>query len=387
MTKNKVLRIGLIGCGFMGRTHSNGYNRVKNFFPELAHQPLLKAVCSRSTDKVRAFAEQWGYESSETDWKALIARDDIDAIDICTPNDSHAEIAIAVAAKGKMILCEKPLSRTLAEGQKMVDAIEKAGVKNTVWYNYRRVPAVTLAKQIIDSGKLGKIFHYRANFLQDWTISPDLPQGGEGLWRLDLEAAGSGVTGDLLAHCIDTAMWLNGGITDVSAVTETFIKERVHQASGKVQKVGIDDACIFHCHFENGSLGLFESTRYARGHKALYTFEINGEHASIRWDLHDLNYLEYFDHSDDSIVRGWRKIHVTDGDQPYMKRWWVPGLSIGYEHTFVHQAADFLKSLETGDPCHPTFKDALETQKVCEAVIESANSRSWKNTNVKGKIN
>jgi len=387
MAKNKVLRIGLIGCGFMGRTHSNGYNRIKNFFPELVYQPLLKAVCSRTADKVRAFAEQWGYESAETDWKTLIARDDIDAVDICTPNDSHAEIAIAAAAKGKMILCEKPLSRTLEEGQKMVDAVEKAGVQNTIWYNYRRIPAVTLAKQIIDSGKLGKIFHYRANFLQDWTISPELPQGGEGLWRLDVDAAGSGVTGDLLAHCIDTAMWLNGGIKDVSAVTETFIKERVHQASGKVQKVGIDDACIFHCHFENGSLGLFESTRYARGHKALYTFEINGEHASIRWDLHDLNRLEYFDHRDESIVRGWRSILVTDGDQPYMKRWWVPGLSIGYEHSFVHQAADFLKSLETGDPCHPTFKDALETQKVCAAVIESANTRSWQDTKVKGKIN
>ena len=386
MAKNKVLRIGLIGCGFMGRTHSNAYNRVKNFFPELAYQPLLKAVCSRNADKVRAFAEQWGYESTETDWKALIARDDIDAIDICSPNDSHAEIAIAAAAKGKMILCEKPLSRTLAEGQKMVAAIEKAGVPSTVWYNYRRLPAVTLAKQIIDAGKLGKIFHYRANFLQDWTISPELPQGGEGLWRLDVDAAGSGVTGDLLAHCIDTAMWLNGGITDVSAVTETFIKERVHQASGKVQKVGIDDACIFHCHFENGSLGLFESTRYARGHKALYTFEINGEHASIRWDLHDLNRLEYFDHRDDSIVRGWRSILVTDDDQPYMKRWWVPGLIIGYEHSFVHQAADFLKSLELGEACHPTFKDALETQKVCAAVIESATTRSWKDTNVSGEI-
>lgn len=370
----------------MGRTHSNGYNRLTNFFPELEHKPILKAVCSRNPEKVKAFAEQWGYESSETDWKALVAREDIDAIDICTPNDTHAEIAIAAAAKGKMILCEKPLSRTLAEGQKMVDAIEKAGVRNTVWYNYRRIPAVTLAKQIIDSGKLGKIFHYRANFLQDWTISPELPQGGEGLWRLDVDAAGSGVTGDLLAHCIDTAMWLNGGIRDVSAVTETFIKERVHQASGRVQKVGIDDACIFHCHFENGSLGLFESTRYARGHKALYTFEINGEHASIRWDLHDLNRLEYFDHRDESIVRGWRSILVTDGDQPYMKRWWVPGLSIGYEHSFVHQAADFFKSLESDEACHPTFKDALETQKVCEAVIESANSRSWKDTGVKGKI-
>ena len=386
MAAKKILRIGLIGCGFMARTHSNAYNRITNFFPDLGYEPKLQAVCSRNADKVRSFAEQWGYESFETDWKKLIARDDIDAIDICSPNDTHAEIAIAAAAKGKMILCEKPLSRTLAEGQKMVDAIEKAGVANTVWYNYRRVPAVSLAKEIIDTGKLGKIFHYRANFLQDWTISPELPQGGEGLWRLDVAAAGSGVTGDLLAHCIDTAMWLNGGITDVSALTETFIKERVHQASGKVEKVGIDDACIFHCHFQNGSLGLFESTRYARGHKALYTLEINGEHASIRWDLHDMNRLEYFDHRDESIVRGWRSVLVTDGDQPYMKRWWVPGLIIGYEHSFIHQAADFLKSLETGGVCHPTFRDALETQKVCEAVIESGASRSWKNTNVTGEM-
>lgn len=385
MTK-KSLRIGLIGCGFMGRTHSNGYNRIKNFFPELNYEPQLVAVCSRSEDKVKAFADQWGYQSYETDWRKLIERDDIDAVDICTPNDTHAEIAIAAAAKGKMILCEKPLARTVEEGQKMVDAIEKAGVANTVWYNYRRIPAVTLAKQIIESGKLGKIFHYRANFLQDWTISPDLPQGGTGTWRLDVEAAGSGVTGDLLAHCIDTAMWLNGAIKDVSAVTETFIKERVHTGTGKKQKVGIDDACIFHCHFENGSLGLFESTRYARGHKALYTLEINGEHASIRWDLHDMNRLEYFDHRDDSIVRGWRSILVTDGDQPYMDRWWVPGLIIGYEHTFIHQAADFLKSLESGEPCHPTFRDALETQKVCEAVIESGRTRSWKDTGVKGEV-
>jgi predicted dehydrogenase len=378
MTNKTELRIGLIGCGFMGRTHTNGYKRVSDFFPELTYRPVLKAVCSRNKDKVQAFADQWGYESVETDWKVLIARDDIDAIDICAPNNMHAEIAIAAAAAGKMILCEKPLARTLDEAVLMVNAIEKAGVKNTVWYNYRRVPAVTLAKQIIDSGKLGKIFHYRANFLQDWTINADLPQGGEALWRLDIDAAGSGVTGDLLAHCIDTAIWLNGGIKDVSAMTETFIKERMHQLTGKVEKVEIDDACLFHCHFNNGSLGLFESTRYARGHKALYTFEINGEHASIRWDLHDLNRLEYFDHADDSIVRGWRSIHVTDGDQPYMNKWWVPGLSIGYEHTFVHQVADFLKSLETGEPCSPTFQEALETQKVCQAVIESAASRSWK---------
>ncbi len=382
MKQKKEIRIGLIGTGFMGRTHSNGYNRVANFFPDLAFTPVLKAVCSRNEEKVQAFAEQWGYESFETDWKTLIARNDIDAIDICTPNDTHAEIALAAAAAGKMILCEKPLSRNLAEGEKMVEAIELAGVNSTVWYNYRRIPAVSLAKQLIDSGKLGKIYHYRANFLQDWTMSADLPQGGEGLWRMDIDSAGSGVTGDLLAHCIDTAMWLNGAIKDVSAVTETFIKERMHQLTGKVQPVGIDDACIFHCHFENGSLGLFESTRYARGHKALYTFEINGADASIRWDLHDLNRLEYFDHRDESIIRGWRSIHVTDGDQPYMDKWWVPGLGIGYEHSFVHQVADFLKSLETGENCSPTFKEALQTQKVCEAVIESSNSRCWKDTNV-----
>ena len=383
MNQPKELRMGLIGTGLMARTHTNGYKRLGDFFPELTHRPVLKTVCSRTPDKVQAFADQWGYESVETDWKAVVARDDIDAIDICTPNDAHADIAIAAAEAGKMVLCEKPLARTVAESQPMVDAVEKAGVANTVWYNYRRAPAVTLAKQLVDSGKLGKIFHYRANFLQDWTISPDVPQGGESTWRLDLDAAGSGVTGDLLAHCIDTAMWLNGGIKDVSAVTETFIKERMHQETGEMQKVEADDACIFHCHFDNGSLGLFESTRYARGHKALYTLEINGEHASIRWDLHDLHRLEYFDHRDDSVVRGWRNIHVSDSDQPYMDHWWVPGLNIGYEHSFVHQVADFLKSLETGEPCAPTFQDALQTQRVCEAVIDSANSRSWKDTGVR----
>ena len=376
----KELRIGLIGCGFMGRTHTNAYKRVNDFFPELEYKPVLKAVCSRNENKVKAFADQWGYQTTETDWMNLILRDDIDAVDICVPNNLHSTIAIAAAKAGKMILCEKPLANTLSDAEEMVTAIENAGVKNTVWYNYRRIPAVTLAKQIIDTGKLGRIFHYRANFLQDWTINPELPQGGEALWRLDAEAAGSGVTGDLLAHCIDTAMWLNGSIEDVSAVTETFIKERMHQATGALQKVTIDDACIFHCHFKNGSLGLFESTRYARGHKALYTFEINGENASIRWDLHDLNKLEFFDHADDSIVRGWRTIHVTDGDQPYMDKWWVPGLSIGYEHSFVHQIADFLKCLQSGESCHPTFRDAFETQKVCEAVLHSAATKSWQNT-------
>ena len=379
MENQKPINIGLVGYGFMGRTHTNGYKRVNDFFPELSHRPVLKAVCGRNKDRVTAFADQWQYETTETDWRELIRRDDIDAIDICTPNNAHAEIAVAAAEAGKIILCEKPLALNPAEGEQMVEAVEKAGVLNTVWYNYRRVPAVTLAKQLIDDGRLGRIFHDRANFLQDWTIAEDLPQGGEALWRLDVNAAGSGVTGDLLAHCIDTAIWLNGSVTDVTAMTETFVKERLHNLTGKVEPVGIDDACAFLCHFQNGSLGLFESTRYARGHKALYTFEINGEHASIRWDLHDLHRLEYFDHRDDSVVRGWRSVHVTDGDMPYMDKWWVPGLQIGYEHTFVHQVADFLQSLESGERCSPTFREAQETQWVCDAVLESARTRQWIN--------
>src|SRR5687768_3331592 len=373
---SKPLNLGMIGYGFMGRAHSNAYRKVANFF-DLEYQPVLKAVCARDEAKAKAFAQQWGYESIETDWKKLLARKDIDAVDICTPNNLHKEIAIAAAQAGKAILCEKPLAMNAAEGEEMCRAVEKAGVANIVWYNYRRVPAVSFAKQIIDSGKLGKIFHYRAIFLQDWTISADLPQGGQALWRLDVAAAGSGVTGDLLAHCIDTAIWLNGRIDNVSAMTETFIKERKHNLTGKVEKVGIDDACAFLCRFENGSLGLFESTRYARGHKALYTLEINGEKASIKWDLHDLHRLQYFDHRDEGNLRGWRSIHVTDGDHPYMGKWWVPGLAVGYDTSFVHQVADFLTGLASGQPAGPTFRDALETQKICDAVLASAKSGAW----------
>jgi len=372
----KTLNIGLIGYGFMGRAHSNAFRKVSNFF-DLEYQPVLKAICGREEAKVKAFAGKWGYESHETDWRKLLAREDIDLVDIACPNNMHKEIAIAAAKAGKMILCEKPLAMDGPEGLKMVEAVEKAGVPNMVWYNYRRIPAVTLAKQLIDEGRLGRIFHYRAKFLQDWTISKDLPQGGAGLWRLDVKVAGSGVTGDLLAHCIDTAVWLNGRIDRVNAMTETFVKRRKHNLTGKVQKVGIDDACAFLARFGNGSLATFESTRYARGHKALYTFEINGEHASIFWDLHDLHRLQYFDHRDEGRVRGWRSIHVSDGDHPYMAKWWVPGLQIGYEHSFVHQVADFLEGVAKGKPASPTFRDALETQYVCDAVLKSAKTSRW----------
>ncbi len=374
----KTLNVGMIGYGFMGRAHSNAFRRVNNFFP-LDHKVVLKAACGRDGAKTQAFADTWGYESVETDWKRLIERADIDVIDIAAPNNVHAEIALAAAKAGKMILCEKPLAMNSPEALKMVKAVEKAKVPNMVWYNYRRIPAVTFAKQMIDEGKLGRVFHYRAKFLQDWTISADVPQGGPGTWRLDVAIAGSGVTGDLLAHCIDTALWLNGGIQSVTATTETFVKQRKHASTGKMTKVGIDDASLFLARFRNGSLATFEATRYARGHKALYTFEINGEHGSIFWDLHDLHRLQWFDHRDSGTLRGWRSIHVTDGDHPYMGKWWVPGLQIGYEHSFVHQVADFIEGIESGKPAAPTFRDGLATDYVTDAVLASARTGRWVN--------
>ncbi len=379
MAKNP-LNVGMVGYGFMGRTHSNAFSQVGHFF-DIPYKPVLKAVCARDAGKVKAFAEQWGYESIETDWRKLVERKDIDIIDIASPNDTHLEIAVAAAKAGKMVMCEKPLGRSAKESIQMVEAVEKAKVPNMVWYNYRRVPAVMLAKQLIDEGKLGKIFHYRAKFLQDWTISKDLPQGGQGLWRLDVGVAGSGVTGDLLAHCIDTAMWLNGGIAKVSGMTETFIKERHHNITGKTEPVGIDDASLFLARFANGSLASFEATRYARGHKALYTFEINGENASIAWDLHDLHRLQYFDHRDEGKTRGWRNLHITDSDHPYMGKWWVPGLQIGYEHTFIHQVADFLEATGAGKAAAPTFREAMATDLVTDAVLKSARSGQWELAN------
>jgi len=372
----KQLNVGIIGYGFMGRTHSNAYRRLTNFF-DVPYKPVLKTICGLEEKEAKAFADKWGFESYVTDWRKVMDDKSIDVVDICVPNNYHAELAIAAAQAGKMIICEKPLARTGAEAEPMVKAVEKAGVPNMVSFNYRRIPAVMMAKQLIDSGRLGRIFHYRANFLQDWTISAKVPQGGMATWRLDVKAAGSGVTGDLLAHCIDTALWQNGPITSVCAMTETFVKERMNVDTGKVAPVGIDDACTFFCRFGNGSMGNFESTRYARGHKALYTFEINGEHASIAWDLHDLNRLSYFDHRDESLVRGWRSIHVTDGDMPYMSHWWVPGLSVGYEHSFVHQLAEFMENAAKGKPTAPTFRDALATQYVCDAVLASAKKGAW----------
>jgi predicted dehydrogenase len=384
----KELRVAMIGYGFMGRAHSNAYKRLTDFFP-VGHRPVLKVACARNAEKARAFADNWGYQRVETDWRKVVEAPDVDVVDICTPNDMHRDIAVAAAQAGKMILCEKPLARDVAEAEPMVKAVEQAKVANMVWFNYRRVPAITLARQLIDEGRIGRPFHYRSNFLQDWTISPDVPQGGAGLWRLDVQAAGSGVTGDLLAHNIDTAMWLNGPISRVTAKTETFVKQRMHSLSGKVEPVGIDDACLFLAEFANGSLGLFESTRYARGHKALKTLELNGADGSLAFNLEECEYLDFFEYQQveakrtaESHLRGWRRIHVTNSEHPYMNRYWVPGLVIGYEHTFLNALADFVTGIETGKPAQPDFRNALETQKVCDAVLRSARTNQWEATGV-----
>jgi predicted dehydrogenase len=373
----KPLNIGIIGYGFMGRAHSNAYRKVNQFF-ELGYLPVLKAACARNKDKLKAFANNWGWESTETDWRNIIERPDIDAIDICTPNNSHREIVLAAAHAGKMVLCEKPLAMNGAEAREMTEAVEKAGVANMVWFNYRRVPAIALAKQVVEEGRIGRPFHYRAQYLQDWTISPDLPLGGQTLWRLDADAAGAGVSGDLVSHSVDTAMWLNGPITEVCGMTEVFVKERPLQDDpGRTKAVTIDDACQFMCRFENGSLGLFESTRYARGRKNYNTFELNGENASVYFDLEDPHRLQFYDHGDPDHLTGWRSIHVTNFEHPYMKNWWVPGCTIGYEHTFINALADFLKGLETGEPARPNLRDALQTQLVLDAVLDSARMGRW----------
>jgi len=380
---SKKLNVAMLGYGFMGRAHSNALNKVNHFF-DLEFEPVLKVACARNEEKVKDFADRWGWEETETDWRKVIERDDIDCIDIGTPNDTHHDIALAAAEAGKMVLCEKPLAMNAQESEAMVAAIEKAGVPNMVWFNYRRVPAISLAKQLIDEGRIGRVFHYRALYLQDWTISPDLPQGGAGLWRLDAAVAGSGVTGDLLAHSIDTAIWLIGGVDSVSAMTETFIKEREHQVTGKKQEVTIDDACAFLAKFDNGALATFESTRYARGRKNFNTFEVNGAEGSLYFNLEDPHRLQFFDNKHEDHIHGFQSILVTDFEHPYMDRYWVPGTTIGYEHTFVNALADFLKSLEEGEaPVRPNFRDALETQYVCDAVLDSAKTGAW--TNAKGK--
>lgn len=381
----KPLRIAVLGCGFMGRTHSNAWSQVRHFFPgEL--QPVLQVCAARpeEKDKLEKFAKAWGYQAMELDWKKAIARDDVDVVDICLPNNMHHEVVLAAAKAGKIIVCEKPLAMNLQQAEEMVAAVEKAGVPNMVSFNYRRVPAISLAKQVVEEGRIGRPFHYWATYNQDYTISADVPQGGMAMWRLDAKVAGSGVTGDLLAHSIDTAEWINGPIARVTATTETFVKQRKHAETGKLEPVTIDDACLFLAEFQNGSLGTFVSTRYARGRKNYNTFELNGELGAVHFNLENPHLLDFFRYSDpktgakiEDHLTGWQSIHVTNFEHPYMKNYWVPGCTIGYEHTFINGFADFLASMEGGPKFQPDMRSAMRTQRVCDMVLESARQRQW----------
>ena len=372
---SRALNVGMVGYGFMGRAHSNAYLQVNHFF-DVAYRPVLKAVAGRTVDKAWEFARRWGWQRAVSDWRKLIEAPNIDLIDICSPNNTHHEIALAAAAAGKIVLCEKPLAMDLAQAREMTRAVEKPGKPNMVWFNYRRVPAISLAKQLIEEGKLGKIFHYRATYLQDWTISAKVPVGGAATWRLEKEVAGSGVAGDLLAHNIDAAIWVNGPLARVCAMSEIFIKDR-QRPDGAPARVEIEDACAFLARFVNGSNGTFEATRYSRGRKNKNSFEVNGESGSIYFDLEDMHQLQYFNHEEPAHVQGWRTILVTGTEHPYMANWWVPGCVVGYEHTFINALADFLRGLERGERVRPDFRDALETQAVVDAVLESARAEKW----------
>ena len=345
----KTLNIGLVGYGFMGRTHSNAFQQAPHFF-DLPYQPVLKTVCARNAGaRRRPSPRNWGYESVETDWRKLVERKDIDLIDIASPNDTHHEIAIA-AAQGRQDgdVREAAGAQRRRSARRWSKAVEAAGVAEHGLVQLPPRARGHAAKQLIDEGKLGRIFHYRAKFLQDWTISQTCRRAAKVCGGSTSNVAGSGVTGDLLAHCIDTALWLNGPINEVTAMTETFIKERKHNLTGKVEPVGIDDASAF---LAGSRTARWRRSRRPATRAATRRSTRSRSTASTRrviWDLHDLHRLQYFDHRDEGQLRGWRSIHITDGDHPYMKHWWVPGLQIGYEHTFIHQSADFLTAAAEG---------------------------------------
>lgn len=378
-----TINVGLVGYKFMGRAHSNAYRQVAHFFPDVALRPVMKALCGRDEDAVQQAAEQFGWEQVETDWRALAARDDIGLIDVSTPGESHAEIAIAAAEHGKHVFCEKPLANTLAEARQMRDAVARAGVVGMVNFNYRRVPAVQLARQLIDDGRIGQIYHWRAVYLQDWIMDPNFPL----VWRLNKEAAGAGALGDLGAHIVDLARMLVGEVAALTGLTTTFIKRRPVQAATtgglgaaagtEMGEVTVDDAALFLTRFENGAVGSFESTRFAKGRANYNSFEINGSKGSIVFDLHRMNELNVFFEDDPPEVRGFRNILVTDGAHKYIGAWWPAGHIIGWEHTFTHGVYDLLNGIAAGSAPAPTFEDGLRCQAILDAVERSAGSGGW----------
>ncbi|WP_090236765.1 Gfo/Idh/MocA family protein [Fictibacillus solisalsi] len=378
----KQVRVGLVGYKFMGKAHSHAYRDVSFYF-DTNPKPVLQAICGRNEKDVKEAAANMGWRSYETDWRKLIARDDIDLIDIVTPNNCHAEIAIAAAEAGKHVFCEKPLALTLEQSQRMLDAVNKNGVVHMINHNYRYAPAVQWAKKLIDSGRLGRIYHIRATYLQDWIMDPEFPL----VWRLSKEVCGSGALGDLAAHSIDLARFLVGEFKEVSGMLETFIKERpiVEDSSGlsgtgaSEQKgpVDVDDASVFLARFENGAIGTFEATRFAGGNRNGNRLEINGEKGSIRWDMENMNNLDVYFHEDEEGLQGFRTINCTEEIHPYAGAYWPAAHIIGYEHTFTNLMVELMDGIDKGYSPLPNFADGVRNQAILEAVQESDRTKQW----------
>ena len=378
------LRVAMIGYGFMGKVHSHAWRSINHFFPD-APKIEMTVICGRSVDALEEARIKFGWKEAESDWKKVIARQDIDIVDVCTAGDSHEEIAVAALKAGKHVICEKPLANNVREASVMAEVAREASkksIKSMVAFNYRRVPALAVAKQFIESGKLGTIYHVRANYLQDWIIDPEFPL----VWRLDKKLAGSGALGDIAAHIIDASYFLTGSkITSVSGQLKTFIKERplpgaytgltAGSSSGR-GTVTVDDTAVFTANFDNGAIGTFEATRFAAGRKNAMSIEVNGSKGSIYFNFEDMNELLFHDHTHPSSEAGFRKILATDGSQPYVAAWWPPGHIIGYEHTFTHEIYDFVISIKNGTNPSPSFEDGLYVQRVLDAVESSAGSNS-----------
>ncbi|HZG60968.1 MAG TPA: Gfo/Idh/MocA family oxidoreductase [Anoxybacillus sp.] len=372
----KQVRIGMVGYKFMGKAHSHAFRDIPFFF-DTDVVPVLQAIAGRDEQGVRQAAEKMGWASYETDWRRLIERDDIDVIDIVTPNNTHAEIAIAAAKAGKHIICEKPLALTLEQSLEMLEAVKKAGVVHMICHNYRFAPAVQFAKKLIEQGRLGKIYHIRATFLQDWLMDPNFPL----IWRLRKEVSGSGTHGDIGAHIIDLARFLVGEFSEVVGMMETFIKERPlgdmdinlkgRVEDGKWGEVNVDDASAFLARFENGALGVFEATRFSRGNRAGNRFEINGERGSIRWDMENMNNLQVYLEDDEPGLQGFRTINCTEVEHPYAGAYWPAGHIIGYEHTFINLLVEMMNGISKGYSPAPNFEDGVRNQAVLEAVEQS----------------
>ena len=364
------MNVAMIGYQFMGRAHSNAWRQVRPFF-DVPIDPVMKVVCGRSAEGAAAAADRLGWQESASDWREVITRKDIDIVDICTPGDSHAEIAIAAAEAGKVVFCEKPLANTVAEAERMAEAVQAAGVINMLCHNYRRAPAVSLAKRMIEAGEIGEIHHYRGVYLQDWIVDPEAPR----VWRLEKAKAGSGALGDIASHSLDLARFLVGEVSEVSGLLKTFVEERPLEDGSGRGVVDVDDAALSLVRFEGGAIGSIEGSRFCPGRKNYNRFEINGSKGSLAFDLERMNELEvYTEAGPDS---GFRTILATDEQHPFVEGWWPPGHILGYEHTFTHTVFDLLRGIEAGVSPRPNFADGVQNQKVLDAIERSSESRKW----------